>query len=181
MPCKSLFIYERYLFLSVPVNEYSYEYSEFVTIFTYINTLNIMSRLPFLQLSALTCLNQGPQWFQTLPLETNWHWLLWHRLSATDSSIAPFILSNSFIRVYNIEGLRVADSSIMPFIPTAPPMAATMMIAEKAADMIKEDWGYQVTPPESLWVYSHSSWKPLSLQSLLLKASKTTVTPPESL
>ncbi|XP_043479649.1 glucose dehydrogenase [FAD, quinone]-like [Leptopilina heterotoma] len=44
------------------------------------------------------------------------------------------------LRVYGVKGLRVADASIMPLIVRANPQATVMMIAEKASDMIKEDW-----------------------------------------
>jgi choline dehydrogenase-like flavoprotein len=44
--------------------------------------------------------------------------------------------------VYGIDGLRVIDSSIMPVIPRGHTNAPTIMIAEKGADLVKEDWGH---------------------------------------
>lgn len=44
------------------------------------------------------------------------------------------------LRVHGLQGIRVIDSSIMPVICGGNPTAATVMIGEKGADMIKQDW-----------------------------------------
>jgi choline dehydrogenase len=46
---------------------------------------------------------------------------------------------NSELKVNGIQNLRIADASIMPTMPSGNTNAATMMIAEKASDLIKKD------------------------------------------
>ncbi|MFQ5794619.1 MAG: GMC family oxidoreductase [Candidatus Bipolaricaulia bacterium] len=45
------------------------------------------------------------------------------------------------LRVYGVEGLRVADASVMPVVPSGNCHAGILMIAEKVSDMIKDAHG----------------------------------------
>jgi choline dehydrogenase len=65
------------------------------------------------------------------------------RMGKADDKMA---VVDAQLRVQGLQGLRIADSSVMPTIPSANICAATMMIAEKASDMIR---GLPPLPPDT--------------------------------
>jgi choline dehydrogenase len=58
------------------------------------------------------------------------------------------------LAVHGVSGLRVVDASVMPYVTNGNIYAPTMMIAEKAADLIM---GNTPLPPEPIPYYRHNS------------------------
>jgi choline dehydrogenase len=62
------------------------------------------------------------------------------------------VVDPSSMEVYGLERLRVVDASVFPFVPNGNIYAPTMMVAERAADLIR---GNTLLAPEHVAFYKH--------------------------
>jgi choline dehydrogenase len=63
----------------------------------------------------------------------------WHQTCTAKMGRDEMSVVDGNLRVYGIEGLRVADGSIMPRITTGNTMAPCMIIGERAAELLQDE------------------------------------------
>jgi choline dehydrogenase len=64
---------------------------------------------------------------------------VYHPTSTCKMGVDAMAVVDPALRVRGIEGLRVADASVMPTVVSGNTNAATIMIGEKAADLVREE------------------------------------------
>ena len=75
------------------------------------------------------------------------------RMGTDDMSV----IDPSTMRVHGLEGIRVVDASVMPYVTNGNIYAPVMMVAEKAADIIL---GNEPLAPETVEYYRHTAVEP---------------------
>jgi 5-(hydroxymethyl)furfural/furfural oxidase len=64
---------------------------------------------------------------------------VWHPVGTCRMGTDPLAVTTPQGRVHGVQGLRVCDASVMPSIPCANTNITTIMVAERMADLIKQD------------------------------------------
>lgn len=86
-----------------------------------------------------------------------------HPVGTCKMGIGPDAVVGLDLKVHGIDGLRVADSSVMPRVPSCNTNAPTIMIGEKGSDLIL---GREVLPPAT-FSYEQNDQRPRARQHII--------------
>jgi choline dehydrogenase len=71
----------------------------------------------------------------------------WHQTGTAKMGRDPMSVVDGTLKVYGIEGLRIADGSVMPRITIGNTMAPCVIIGERAGQILQSEHGLQATSP----------------------------------
>ena len=65
----------------------------------------------------------------------------WHQSGTAKMGRDPMSVVDSKLKVYGVEGLRIADASVLPRVTTGNTMAPCVIVGERAAELLQEEHG----------------------------------------
>jgi len=67
-------------------------------------------------------------------------WGIWHPVGSCRMGEDRLAVVDLELKVHGVQGLRVADASVIPQVTSGNTNAPTIMIAEKAAELVRKSW-----------------------------------------
>lgn len=66
----------------------------------------------------------------------------WHQTCTAKMGRDAMSVVDGSLKVYGLSGLRIADGSVFPRVPTGNPMGPCVVIGERASDLIRHQYGF---------------------------------------
>jgi len=73
----------------------------------------------------------------------------WHQCGTAKMGRDAMLVVDGELKVYGIDGLRIADASILPRVTTGNTMAPCVVIGERAAECLRDEHKLQITSAPS--------------------------------